>query len=95
MKQYNATSKKWIVLLMLFIFCWSVFLPAAYADESPQKVMIITVDDAVELGLSSYLERNIKAAEDAGADLIILELDTPGVVWMLHRISSVFFIVPG
>ena len=78
MKQYNATSKKWIVLLMLFIFCWSVFLPAAYADESPQKIMIITVDDAVELGLSSYLERNIKAAEDAGADLIILELDTPG-----------------
>ncbi|MBQ5652098.1 MAG: hypothetical protein IIV00_00255, partial [Peptococcaceae bacterium] len=78
MKQYNATSKKWIVLLMLFIFCWSVFLPAAYADESPQKIMIITVDDAVELGLSSYLERNIKAAEDAGANLIILELDTPG-----------------
>ena len=44
----------------------------------PQKVMVITVDDAVELGLASYLERNIDIAKQEQADLIILELDTPG-----------------
>ncbi len=78
MRNYSSKSKIIIALLVLFVFCGSAVLPAAYANEAPQKVMIITVDDAVELGLSSYLERNIAAAESAGADLIIMELDTPG-----------------
>lgn len=78
MRKDITKSKTIIALLMLFVFCWMVFVPAAYADEPPQKVMIITVDDAVELGLFSYLERNIAVAEQEEADLIILELDTPG-----------------
>ncbi len=41
-------------------------------------VMMIPVDDVVELGLSSYLERNIARAEEVEADAIILVLDTPG-----------------
>ena len=78
MRKYISESKKIIVLLMLLAFCCFAFLPAVFADEPPQKVMIITVDDAVEPGLSSYLERNIAVAESEGASLIILELDTPG-----------------
>ena len=70
--------KKKIAILVFLCFCFLGFAPAVFADEAPQKVMIITVDDAVELGLSSYLERNIATAEEKGADLLILELDTPG-----------------
>lgn len=70
--------RKSIVWLVLLCVCVFGFAPMAYADVPPQKVMVISVDDAVELGLSSYLERNISKAEENGADLIILELDTPG-----------------
>ena len=41
--------KKKIALLVLLCFCLLGIIPVAYADEAPQKVMIITVDDAVEL----------------------------------------------
>ena len=69
--------KKKIAWLLLLCAVLMSLAPAAWAD-APQKVMIISVDDAVELGLSSYLERNIATAEAEGADLLILELDTPG-----------------
>ncbi len=76
--------KKWIAGLLLFCMCMVGAAPAILANPeasqspAPEKVMIIPVDDVVELGLSSYLERNIANAEAQGADIIILALDTPG-----------------
>ena len=63
--------------------CMIAILPNALASVEAEPdaidcVMIIPIDDVVELGLSSYLERNIEKAENTGADLIILTLDTPG-----------------
>ena len=46
--------------------------------ETPERVMVITVDDEVEPGLASYIERNLKKAQEVSADTVILELDTPG-----------------
>lgn len=69
------------ILTGIVLFCFCVLgLPAmALADiAAPQRVMIITVDDAVEPGLAAYLERNIATAKEQQADMIILELDTPG-----------------
>lgn len=71
--------KRLVTGVLLFCFCMLGMVPAAWAEGAvPQKVMVITVDDAVELGLASYLERNIDIAKQEQADLIILELDTPG-----------------
>ena len=78
--------KKRIAELLLFCMCMLCIpglVPAAFADSETTQgtidcVMMIPVDDVVELGLSSYLERNIARAEEAQADVIILVLDTPG-----------------
>jgi len=75
--------KKWIAGLLLFCMCAIGFVPAALANPEIEQgafdcVMMIPVDDVVELGLSSYLERNIARAEDVQADAIVLVLDTPG-----------------
>ncbi len=71
--------KRRLAGLILLCFCL-LGLPNVVLAETaaPQKVMIITVDDAVEPGLASYLERNIAIAKENQADLLILELDTPG-----------------
>jgi len=74
--------KKWIAGLLLFCMCMG-FIPAAFAGPETEQgaydcVMMIPVDDVVELGLSSYLERNIARAEEVQADVIVLLLDTPG-----------------
>ena len=75
--------KKWIAGLLLFCMCAIGIVPAALANLETEQgaydcVMMIPVDDVVELGLSSYLERNIARAEDVQADAIVLVLDTPG-----------------
>lgn len=71
--------KKLLAGVVFFCFCLLGILPVAFADvPQPQRVMIITVDDAVEPGLVSYLERNIETAKEQQVDLLILELDTPG-----------------
>ena len=67
----------------MFCMCVIGFVPAAFAEPETEQgvfdcVMMIPVNDVVELGLSSYLERNIAQAEEAQADVIILVLDTPG-----------------
>ena len=90
-KYYNIVKltggdsvKKWIAGLLVFCMCMTGMVSQALAvaeieaDASIDCVMIIPIDDVVELGLSSYLERNIAKAEEVGADLIILALDTPG-----------------
>ena len=78
--------KKRIAGLLLFcmcMLCTAGIVPMALASPETEQdafdcVMMIPIDDVVELGLSSYLERNIARAEEAGADVIILVLDTPG-----------------
>lgn len=74
-------KKRWNGFVALcFVLCLLLAgsMPAAWAAGDVQQVMVITVDDAVEPGLASYLERNIASAREKQVDLLILELDTPG-----------------
>lgn len=66
----------WAIVLCLGLF--ATCLNAAPMDGA-DKVYIISVEKAVESGLSSYLERAFQlAAEDPAASTVILEIDTPG-----------------
>ena len=70
--------KKIVSGIILLLYCILGMVPMAWADAPPQKIMVITVDNAVESGLASYLERNVAAAKEKHVDILILELDTPG-----------------
>ncbi|MDN7240434.1 nodulation protein NfeD [Planococcus sp. N028] len=65
-------STVFVFLLMSFL----LFLPFIHA-ETP-KVYVIPIEAEVERGLQSFIERGIEEAEDAGADAIIFDIDTPG-----------------
>ncbi|MCP4005202.1 MAG: nodulation protein NfeD [bacterium] len=58
----------WAIALTLF------FVRPALAST----VYVATVSDAIGPAISDYLDKAIKAADEAGADLLVLELDTPG-----------------
>ncbi|MCA1318891.1 nodulation protein NfeD [Bacillus tianshenii] len=47
-------------------------------DGAEKLVYVIPVEDTVESGLLAFINRSIEEAEDAGADLIIYKLHTPG-----------------
>ncbi|KGX88918.1 NfeD family protein [Pontibacillus litoralis] len=68
----------WIVSLFL-LACHVVFSYSIQAEEGDrQTVYVIPVEESVEKGLTSFLERSINEARDAGADHIIFEVNTPG-----------------
>lgn len=54
-------------------------LPAGMTSETKKgPVFIIPVDQKIERGLQSFLERGFEEAANYGAVLIMLEVDTPG-----------------
>lgn len=78
-----------VAVLLLLVLCIP-FTGKASADITPPRapgasgevktgpVFIIPVDQQIERGLQSFLERGFQEAESYGAVLIVLEIDTPG-----------------
>ncbi|WP_205847841.1 NfeD family protein [Planococcus halocryophilus] len=60
----------------LLLLSFLLVLPTIQADTS--TVYVIPIEDEVERGLQAFIERGIEEAEDAGAEAIIFEIDTPG-----------------
>ncbi|MBU2600771.1 MAG: nodulation protein NfeD [Actinobacteria bacterium] len=52
--------------------------PATAQDEAQAPVWVTTVEGAVVPPLAAFLMRTIEKAEDAGAEALVIQLDTPG-----------------
>ncbi len=50
----------------------------AVAQEERRVALLLTVADAITPATMDYVQRGIGQAEDQGAELLILALDTPG-----------------
>lgn len=68
------------IVLFLSLF-GSAYIPAA--DNSPDKVAVIPIEETVEKGLSQFIKRSFKEAAAENADHIILDINTPGERLML------------
>ncbi|MEW5827800.1 MAG: nodulation protein NfeD [Chloroflexota bacterium] len=67
-----------IRLLLFMLGLLALFAqPAAAQGDSP-LVLVITVDDAIAPAVQEYIQRSIRIAEQRDADLLVLQLDTPG-----------------
>lgn len=62
--------------MCFLILATGLFPTISTADV--KRVHVIPVNKTVENGLLSFLNRSIEDAENDGADLIILDIDTPG-----------------
>jgi len=70
--------------LRIFFLVWLVLPLVAglggslVAAESPTTVAVLTVDGTIVPVIADYIERGISQAEENGATVCIIELDTPG-----------------
>ncbi|QHE53008.1 nodulation protein NfeD [Pontibacillus sp. HMF3514] len=67
----------WILSIVCLVF--PIFFSGHSAAEGEgKKVFIVPLENEVERGLESFLERSANEARKQGADHIIFEVDTPG-----------------
>ena len=70
-----------LFLLVLFVFIMgfiSIDEVGAQGDGSGQLVYVIPIENEVERGLEAFLRRSTGEAEEANANHIIFEINTPG-----------------
>jgi len=73
--------KHTLYLLNLFLvlaFFVSVFFSPAHAQTSTPTAVVVTLEGPLTPVWSSQLQRGINRAEQNGADLLVIELNTPG-----------------
>ena len=72
-----GSSVRCISRLLLTGLVGAIVLPAAQLSAS-QGVFRVPITGVIELGLAPFVERSLEEARDAGADAVILDVDTPG-----------------
>lgn len=65
-------------VFLLILFIGSIALPFMHSDAAGKTVYQVPLHKEVEKGLHAFLQRSFKEAEAAGADAIVLDIDTPG-----------------
>jgi len=68
------TTTRWIFLILLSL----ALTGAAAAQQDGPLALLLTADGPVAPPMVAYIERSLKIAEQRGADLVILQLNTPG-----------------
>ncbi|MBI4772198.1 MAG: nodulation protein NfeD [Chloroflexi bacterium] len=63
-------------LILFFVFLFAI--QSARAQSDAPLALVLTADGAVTPAMAEYLERGIQTAEQRGAEVIILQLNTPG-----------------
>jgi len=77
--------------LVTVIFCAMMVVWPTQGVSNEREVMIIEIEGAISSGAATSLTRGIKEAEDRGAGLVIIQLDTPGglVVSMKTMVKTI------
>ena len=71
------TRLRWLAAALAFLLV--LVLPLARADEPARaEARLLTVHGQIDPVTTRYLEREIERAESDRAELVIIELDTPG-----------------
>ncbi|WP_391201969.1 NfeD family protein [Psychrobacillus sp. L4] len=68
---------RYIISFFLLFLTFFIMIPTMASADAP-IVYKIPIHKEVEKGLYAFLKRSIHEAEEAGADAIILEINTPG-----------------
>lgn len=66
------------VFLIMVLSGFFLFMPDMAFAQSGRHAMVIELDGPISSGAATFLNRGIREAENQGAALIIIQMDTPG-----------------
>ena len=74
----GRTWRLWLSAICVMVAVLGLTAGHAAGAKSYEKVVWVPVEHQIEQGLEKFLERAFSEAETAGADLVILDINTPG-----------------
>ncbi|MGM8932538.1 NfeD family protein [Salinicola halophyticus] len=74
------STRRWRCLGWLVCLLAGSLLALAVLAQSPgtKQALVLTLDDSINPATRDYVERGIRRAESNNAELLVIELDTPG-----------------
>ncbi|HEY76467.1 MAG TPA: nodulation protein NfeD [Thermoflexia bacterium] len=66
------------VVLLVGVWLLGLLSPSGVGAQGERTVFVLTVDDAITTTIADYFERGIDLAEEAGAEAVVIRLNTPG-----------------
>ncbi len=85
----------WVLLCLLALICLALKPPGAAAQEDAPLVLVLTADGPVSSSMLEYVSRGIRVAGQRGAEVLILQLNTPGgSVQLMNRVEQAILASP-
>ncbi|WP_082090028.1 NfeD family protein [Bacillus thermotolerans] len=74
----SCIEKHFVRLAGVLLLVFSLLLPEAVQAQEEEPVYVVPVHNEVEKGLHAFMKRSFEEAKENGAQLIILDIHTPG-----------------
>ncbi|WP_018946316.1 nodulation protein NfeD [Thioalkalivibrio sp. AKL17] len=77
-RKQRGAAARWLLWLTLLVVGTAGALLASADNGGDREAVLLTVDGAIGPATVDYITRGIDAAEERGAEMVVLQLDTPG-----------------
>ena len=74
----GRTRRILMLASLLCIALGAVLAWQAQAQQAERTALVMTIDDAIGPAISDYFQRGLELAEEQNAELVVVEMDTPG-----------------